>query len=240
MSLRLTEASLIKYVRERLGEPVIVVELEDEFHIKAAISQALEIYGSYKPVERIGSFQVVIQKQNYVFTSAQCGRGIMDLFKPDLLRQPISLEQFDVFKYHTHLPNLDPGDYFQERVWWEEVRRSAGSDDDWYFEPDPVNGGGTLYISPIPSGSYQVGFIYVKNPTLTEIPDTDDQWLRDYTLAICKEILGRIRSKYDGIDGQESALKMDGSVLLSESKEERDRLTERLQKRGQIVAPIRG
>ena len=240
MSIRLTEASLVKYVRERLGEPVIVVELMDEFHIKPSIVQALEIYGSYKPVERIGNFQVTIQKQNYVFTAVQCGRGIIDLFKPDLLRQPISLEQFDVFKYHTHLPNLDPGDYFQERVWWEEVRRSAGSDDDWYFEPDPVNGGGTLYINPIPSDSYRVGFIYVKNPTITEVPDTDDQWIKDYTLAIAKEILGEIRSKFDGIDGQESSLKMNGMTLRSEGKDERAKLEERLQKRGQIVAPIRG
>jgi hypothetical protein len=240
VSARLTEAALIRYIRERFGEPVIVCELEDEFHIKPAIEQALDIYASYKPVERIGSFTVLAAKQNYVFTEAQCGRGIIEFFKPDLLRQPISLEQFDVFKYHTHLPNLDPGDYFMERVWWEEVRRSAGSDDDWDFIQDPVTGGGTLYLNPIPSASFQAGFIFVKTPTLNEVPATDDQWLRDYTLAICKEILGRIRGKFDGIDGQESALKMDAATLLSESKDDRERLEERLQKRGQIVAPIRG
>lgn len=239
MSVNLTVATINKFVRTTLGEPVIVVELENE-QIEEMISQALGLYGTYKPIERIKQFQVLASQQKYTFSTAECGRGIIEYFKPDLLRQPISLEQFDVFKYHTHLPNLDPGDFFMERVWWEEVRRSAGSDDDWDFEPDPVNGGGSLYVNPIPSDSYSACYIYVCDPTLTQVPPTDDRWIKSYTLALCKEILGNIRSKFEGVDGQESAIRMDGMKMREEGASEKEKLEDYLMHRGQIIAPIRG
>ena len=239
LSLTLTEQSIITYTRRMLGEPVIEVELTDE-QIKEFIAMALDVYGNYKPIEKINQFSVIAEQQKYILTASQVGRGIIEVFKKDMLRQPISLEQFDVFKYHTHLPNLDPGDFYQERVWWQEVRRSAGTDDDWTFELDPTTGGGVLYISPIPSESYQGTYIYVDNPSLGEVPKTDDQWVKDYSLAMCKEVLGEIRRKFDGVDGQESALRMNGSALVSEGSQKRKELEEYLIHRGQFTTPIRG
>lgn len=241
MSVTLTESNIITFIRRSLGEPIIEVELTDE-QIKEYISMALDVYGTYKPVEKVGQFSILVQQQKYVLTSTQAGRGIIEVFKRDMLRQPISLEQFDVFKYHTHLPNLDPGDFFQERVWWEEVRRSAGTDDDWDYVHDPSTGGGILYINPIPSESYNATYIYVTNPTLTEVPKTDDQWIKDYTLAMSKETLGYIRRKFaDSVnETSESRIRMDGISLVEEGTKKREQLEEYLTKRGQIIAPIRG
>jgi len=239
MSSLLTDTAIKRYVRRMLGSPVIEVEITDE-QIDEFITMALDVYGTYKPIEKIAQLNVLVQVQKYTLTSTQVGRGIIEVFRPDLLRQPISLEQFDVFKYHTHLPNLDPGDFYQERVWWEEVRRSAGSDDDWEFVPDPTTGGGTLYLNPIPSDSYIGAYIYVDNPTMTEIPRTDDRWIKDYTLAMSKEVVGSIRRKFGTVQGQESSIQMDGDTLVSEGRDKRKDLEDYLLHRGAIVAPIRG
>ena len=222
-----------------LGAPVVEVELTDD-QIEEAAVQCLGIYGTYKPVEKLKVFSIIAGKQDYTWTEPEIGRGVIEFFKPDLLRTPISLDQFDVFKYHTHLPNLDPGDYYMERVWWNEVRMSAGADDDWDWITNPTVGGGTLFISPPPSESSNGSVIYVIDPSFTEVPPTDDDWIKEYTLAMCKQILGHIRSKFTNVQGAESSLDMDGETLRSEGDKLREDLEEYLKGRGQVIAPIRG
>lgn len=238
MSSALSVETIRDYVRLALGHPVIDVELVDE-QIDAMSNQALGIYGTHKPIEKFATTNVIAGGQQYTLAAGSYGRGVIEVFTPDLMRSPISLDQFDVFKYHTRLPNLDPGDYYAERVWWKEVQRSAGSDEDWFIQ-DNNDGTATIYVSPIPSESYVLGLIFVVDPSFSEVPPTDDDWVFDYALAMCKELLGRIRSKFTSIQGAESSLDMDGETLRSEGREERQTMEEYLTGRGQIVSPIRG
>jgi hypothetical protein len=239
MSTTLTANVIKKYVRRMLGEPVIEVEIEDDT-IQEVIDQVLGIYGTYKPVEKVGTINVLSGQQKYTLTAAQVGKGIIEIFRPDLLRGPISLDQFDVFKYHTHLPNLDPGDYFMERVWWKEVRMSAGSDDDWLLDFNPDDGTANFYVNPIPSTAFTLKYIYVVDPTLTQVPASDDDFIKDYVLALCKIIVGEIRSKYSGVEGAESSITMNGEALKGEGQEEKRDHDDYLANRGQIIPPLRG
>jgi hypothetical protein len=239
MSSLLTQAVVTQYVKTSLGSPIIEVEITDE-QIELMTDKALSVYGSKKPIERIFTFPSVPSQQLYTFTTSQVGRGIVAVATPDLLRQPISLDQFDVFKYHANLPNLDPGDFYMEKVWWNEVRMSAGSEDDWeavyHYDTDTID----LYLNPIPSQSQTVCVWYVDNPTLRTVPKHDDDWLKDYALALCKNVVGRIRSKFKEVSGAEGAIELDGDTLLTEAKEEKEKLEEYLNKKGQTVPPIRG
>lgn len=239
MSATVTTTVIKKYVRLMLGEPVVVAELEDD-QIDEVISQALGIYGTYKPVEKVGTINVLAGQQKYTLTANEVGKGIIEVFRPDLMRQPISLDQFDVFKYHTHMPNLDPGDYMMERVWWKEVRMTAGSDDDWLLDFDPDDGTATFYVNPVPAESFALKYIYVVDPSLAQIPNSDDDFIKDYVLAMCKIIVGEIRSKYKGVEGAESAINMNGEELKTEGKEEKRDYDDYLANRGQIIPPIRG
>lgn len=56
-------------------------------------------------------------------------------------------------------------------------------------------------------------------------------WIEKYTLAICKEILGRVRGKFDGKIGssEESPLFMDYKSLLTEAEKEKYQLVLLLQ-----------
>ena len=62
------------------------------------------------------------------------------------------------------------------------------------------------------------------------INDPGKQWIRKYTLALAKEMLGSIRGKYQSmpIPGAETTL--DHARLVSEAKDERAALIEELKK----------
>ena len=61
-----------------------------------------------------------------------------------------------------------------------------------------------------------------------EINDPGQQWIRKYTLALCKELLGIIRSKYGTIPIPGSETSMDGDTLRSEASAETEALVSNL------------
>ena len=49
-------------------------------------------------------------------------------------------------------------------------------------------------------------------------------WIREYTLALCKETLGLVRSKFSSIPIPGSDLQLNGSDLISQGREDQDKL----------------
>ena len=68
------------------------------------------------------------------------------------------------------------------------------------------------------------------NPTYEFINQPGRQWIRKYTLALSKEMLGGIRGKYQSIPIPGETTTLDYSRLLSEASSEKSSLTEELQK----------
>jgi hypothetical protein len=54
------------------------------------------------------------------------------------------------------------------------------------------------------------------------------QWIRRYALAICKEMLGQIRSKFGGVPIPGDNVTLNGDALLGQAKEEQSALREEL------------
>ena len=50
------------------------------------------------------------------------------------------------------------------------------------------------------------------------------QWIRRYALALCKEILGQVRSKFGTIPIPNDSVTLNGSDLISQSREEQQNL----------------
>jgi hypothetical protein len=72
----------------------------------------------------------------------------------------------------------------------------------------------------------------------TELNTPSKQWVRDYFTALCKETLGRVRGKFGGVLGvAEAEVTMDYESLLSESKEDKDKLMTRLNERLERLRP---
>ncbi len=58
----------------------------------------------------------------------------------------------------------------------------------------------------------------------SSINEIGRQWARQYCLAICKEIVGRHRSKFDVVPIPGKELRLDGKELIQEAKEEKEKL----------------
>tara|TARA_R110000851_G_scaffold32445_2_gene87185 strand:- start:14691 stop:15848 length:1158 start_codon:yes stop_codon:yes gene_type:complete len=110
-----------------------------------------------------------------------------------------------------------------------------------------------LKLFPIPTKSYKLHFEYVvqsvanapvkdpspnlitdisnvpyTNPTYLFINQPGRQWIRKYALALCKEMLGGIRGKYQTVPIPGSETTLDYSRLLGEAISEKDSLIEEL------------
>ena len=64
--------------------------------------------------------------------------------------------------------------------------------------------------------------------TYTEINSMGRNWIRKYTLALAKELLGIIRSKYASLPLPNGEVSMDGEALKAEGREEKANLLEEL------------
>jgi len=54
------------------------------------------------------------------------------------------------------------------------------------------------------------------------------QWIRRFTLALCKEMLGQVRSKFTSLPIPGESVTLNGPALISESKDEQEKLREEL------------
>ena len=110
-----------------------------------------------------------------------------------------------------------------------------------------------LQIFPIPSANGKLWFEYfvrnefIQNSTSVtdnvvsdysnigydfipyqSINDVGRQWIRKYTLALAKELLGAIREKYSSVPIPGSEISLDGAALRAEAQTEKDALIEQL------------
>jgi hypothetical protein len=64
--------------------------------------------------------------------------------------------------------------------------------------------------------------------TYSEINSVGRQWIRRYTLALAKELLGIVRSKYSSMPIPNGEVSLDGEALKAEGREEKNMLVEEL------------
>ena len=104
-------------------------------------------------------------------------------------------------------------------LWFDYVidASSQGADYDTSTgEPAP-----THLITDISNAPYT-------NPTYAYINEPGRQWIRKYTLALAKEMLGSVRGKYNTIPIPGSETTLDHTRLLSEAQSEKSDLIEKL------------
>ena len=66
------------------------------------------------------------------------------------------------------------------------------------------------------------------NMTFSSINDVGKQWIRKYGLALTKELLGIVRSKYGAIPIPGAETSLDGDTLRSEASAEKEALVTQL------------
>ena len=93
------------------------------------------------------------------------------------------------------------------------------------FAPDPLNPAfgdttinGVSNLSNVPFGDLDY----------SRVNSIGKQWTRQYTLALCKELLGLVRSKFKSIPIPNTDIQLDGDNLVSQGREDKKELLDKL------------
>jgi hypothetical protein len=106
-----------------------------------------------------------------------------------------------------------PSTNHPERIYFEYMSRDEFEHDSQTIQSDSLSD-----YSDIP-----YDFIQYSN-----INDVGKQWIRKYTLALSKELLGAIREKYSSIPIPDAEISLDGAALRAEAQVEKDMLITQL------------
>ena len=104
-----------------------------------------------------------------------------------------------------------------------------GTVDKMYFEY--ILGSERSDASFVVGGSSTIANIYdvpYKNPNYDKINSVGRSWIFEYALALCKEMLGYVRGKYDTVPIPNDTVKLNQSDLITAATGEKERLIDRL------------
>jgi hypothetical protein len=220
---------VFEFIKLMLGDGMVDIEL-DPAHYELALDRALTHYRqrSSNAVEESYSFLELIQDQNeyrlpdeiitvrQVFRRAVGSRTGMgaggSLFEPFNLAYTNTylmsgsmmggLATYDMFAGYQKLVGKMFGSYIE-------------------FSWKPTTHILNVLQRPFAQGEQILIQSYNYRPDWVLLQDTyAKQWLRNYSLAVCKQILGQARSKFGSIAGPGSPITLNGTALISEAKEE--------------------
>lgn len=225
------------YCRTMLGDGMIDVELDPK-HYEVALDRTLTRFRqrSANSVEESYVFLELKKDQNdYVLPKEII--NVQSCFRRTLGSRTgggtgSNFEPFNLAYTNTYLLNSTMlggiSTYFLFASYQEMVGKIFGS----YIEFQWIPTSHTLRILQRPFTEGEVLMLRCQNyrPDHVIIEDLyAKQWVRDYTLASCKIMLGEARSKFQSIAGPQGGGSLNGSDLKSAGKEELEKLDKELE-----------
>jgi hypothetical protein len=143
---------------------------------------------------------------------------LMPIYEDMLRIQQIEFnDQFRKSAFTFHLVNnklqIFPKPTQEDTLWFE------------YYVKKDFREGSTVILPNVVSDYSNVGYNFNE---YSKINDVGKQWIRKYTLALAKELLGAIREKYSSVPIPGSEVSLDGAALRAEAQTEKDSLIEQL------------
>jgi len=219
------------YVANRLGEGIVDTELDPQ-HYETAYSKALNTYrtrGQNAYEESYSLLELTENTNEYILP--QEVQSVRQIFRRTMgdATGPYS-SSFDPFSSATlnvyllnysYAGGLATFDLYTQYV--EQAMRMFGGFMNFHFEP--VSKKLTLVRDPKGSGEQVLLWHYNYKPETVLLQDPPiSQWLRDYTYAGAKMIIGEAREKFATIAGPQGGTPLNGAALKAEAQAEMDRL----------------
>jgi hypothetical protein len=222
-----------------LGAPVVTVELDMQ-QLDAAVDLALQIYEEWAPMEffRYYVFATVPGKSIYkmppdvgYIRNVYYKTTSTFAFQSSDLGGAIPIEYFYPGGSYNSIQGglIDPiqpiwgrmGEWVLYKQYEQMYSRTSSALGGWEF----LGGLGSIKLYPVPYRIQPVMVHYLqKNKDWGEV----SQAIQEGALTYAKEILGRIRSKYQNVPGAGGSVAMDGQSLIQEAREDRQKWFEDL------------
>ncbi len=226
------------YCKTMLGDGMIDVEL-DPIHYETALNRALSVF-------RQRSDNAV--EESYIFLNLQ--PDVNEYILPQEIQQVRQIfrrsigsrtgggqggtvfEPFNLAYANTYLlSSTNMGGLLTYELfagYQELVGKMFGSFINFTWHPESRK----LVIQQRPRTEESVMLqAYNTKPDTSIIQDVySGQWIKDYSLANCKMMLGQARSKFGQIAGPQGGGQLNGTALISEAQQEMEKLVDDLMK----------
>lgn len=214
-----TDAYIIDWVRKKLGDPTVCVEL-DETQIKQIIDDVIELFQEYRPKEYlVGN---IYARGYHRIEPPEGAMGVLDV--EYVRRTYTDYEQiegallYDPFYFLSSggITGVDIQTYDMVRHWIEIISREFGAEEGHILLDD-----GSLFIQ-VP-GDFHVTIKWAMpwDNKCQNLHRPYQQIFLQLVLAKSRIVLGQIRSKFEqGVPGAGGMVQMDG--VYQRDKGERD------------------
>jgi hypothetical protein len=224
------------YCRAMLGEGMIDVEL-DPLHYETALTRSLAVFRqrSDNSVEESFIFLTLEENQNEYILPAEV-QQVRQIYRRSIgsrtgngsggtVFEPFNLAYTNTYLLSsTNMGGLATYELFAG--YQELVGKMFGSFINFTWNPQSRK----IVIHQRPRGEETVMlWAYNIKPDFSIISDVyAGQWIKDYSLANCKIMLGQAREKFASIAGPQGGTALNGASLKSEGQADIDRLTQEL------------
>lgn len=224
------------YCKVMLGDGMIDVEL-DPVHYKTAVDRALAVFRqrSDNSVEESYAFLTLEENQNEYILPKEI-QQVRQIFRRSVgsrtgggtggtVFEPFNLAYTNTYLLSsTNMGGLATYELFAG--YQELVGKMFGAFINFTWHPQAHK----LIIQQRPrSGEEVMLWVYNYKPDFAIISDTyAGQWVKDYSLANCKIMLGQAREKFASIAGPQGGTALNGAALKAEGQADLERLTQEL------------
>ena len=224
------------YCRTMLGDGIVDVEL-DPTHYETALQRSLGVFRQRgdNSVEESFAFLTLKEDQNEYILDENI-QQVREVYRRSIgsrsgggnggtVFEPFNLAYTNTYLLSsTNMGGLATYELFAQ--YQERVGKMFGSFVQFSWHPQTRK----LTIHQRPRSDEEVMlWVYNTRPDAGLLMDTyASQWIKDYTLANCKMILGQAREKFASIAGPQGGTALNGSALKQEAQADIDRLTAEL------------
>jgi hypothetical protein len=231
--LQTGQQEIFDYVKNNLGEGMVDVELDPK-HYETALERAVNRYRqrSSNATEESYNFLELKQNQNKyilpdeIINVRQVGRRTVGS-RTEGGEGGTLFEPFNLAYTNTYLLRAGAtgglATYYAFASYQELVGKMFGSFIQFHYD----NATKTLTITQRPRADSETVILHCDNfrPDITLFKDIYSKpWIRDYTLAVCKIMLGEARGKFNTIAGPQGGTTLNGDALKAEGVAEMERL----------------
>lgn len=228
--------SVFNFCRTMLGDGMIDIEL-DPVHYNTALDRALAVFRqrSDNAVEESFAFLTLKEEQNEYFLPKEI-QQVRQIYRRSVGSRSgggnggTVFEPFNLAYTNTYLlSSTNMGGLLTYELfagYQEQIGKMFGSfiNFTWHAQSRKL----TIQQRPRTNESVML-WVYNVRPDFAIIEDTyAGQWIKDYSLANCKIILGQAREKFASIAGPQGGTALNGASLKAEGQSDIDRLTEEL------------
>ena len=235
--LQTGQQEIFDYVKTNLGDGMVDVELDPK-HYQTALERAINRYRqrSSNAVEESYAFLELKENQNKyilpdeIINVRQVGRRTVGS-RTEGGQGGTLFEPFNLAYTNTYLLRAGAtgglATYYAFASYQELVGKMFGSFIQHHYDVATK----TLTITQRPRADSETVVLHTDNyrPDITLFKDIYSKpWLRDYTLAVCKVMLGEARGKFNTIAGPQGGTTLNGDALKQEGNAEMERLDQEI------------